>query len=196
MKNFKLLTLLWFVLFAWTLAGCWNKNVNNEVTDNSWDVVTVENSNTESDAVITYNDTLVELASRCLASEDAVWTAYDNESSAEDVKASINNTINECKSAWENINSLWDREGDSSLRKWVITIIEREIAYYTKFSELLPYLEKEELTEDETVTYNNIIAEIQTLDEELSQANTNLISIQEQFAENHDFELESEEVEE
>ena len=28
-------------------------------------------------------------------------------------------------------------------------IIDKEIAYYSKFSEILPYLEKEELTEDE-----------------------------------------------
>ena len=194
MKKIRLLSLLWIALFASTLAGCWNnKEVDsNNTWNNTWDLV-IEDITWESDAVINYNDTLVDLASQCIISENNIWNTYDNESPIEDVQAAINNTITECSNAKENVNKLWDWEWDSSLREWVIAIIDKEIAYYSKFNEILPYLEKEELTEDEKWIYDTIFAEIQTLDSELTQANENLIAVQEQFATSHWFELETEE---
>lgn len=195
MKKIRLLSLLWIILFAGTLAGCWgNKEVNsNDTWNNEWNLV-IEDTTSEADAVINYNDTLVDLASQCIISENNIWSSYDNESPIEDVQAAINNTINECNTSKENVNKLWDWEWDSSLREWVIAIIDKEIEYYSKFSEILPYLEKEELTEDEKWIYDTIFAEIQTLDGELSQANDNLINVQEQFALNHWFELETDEI--
>ena len=195
MKKIRLLSLLWIILFASTLAGCWgNKEVNsNDTWNDEWNLV-IEDTTSEADAVINYNDTLVDLASQCIISENNIWSSYDNESPIEDVQAAINNTINECNTSKENVNKLWDWEWDSSLREWVIAIIDKEIEYYSKFSEILPYLEKEELTEDEKWIYDTIFAEIQTLDGELSQANDNLINVQEQFALNHWFELETDEI--
>ncbi len=195
MKKIRLLSLLWIILFAGTLAGCWgNKEVNsNDTWNDEWNLV-IEDTTSETDAVINYNDKLVDLASQCIISENNIWSSYDNESPIEDVQAAINNTVNECSTAKENVNKLWDWEWDSSLREWVVAIIDKEIAYYSKFSEILPYLEKEELTEDEKWIYDTIFAEIQTLDGELSQANENLINVQEQFALNHWFELETDEI--
>ena len=199
MKKIRLLSLLWIILFAGTLAGCWsNKEVSSNDTwnnewNNEWNLV-IENTTSESDAVINYNDTLVDLASQCIISENNIWNSYDSESPIEDVQAAIKNTITECSNAKENVNKLWDWEWDPSLREWVVAIIDKEIAYYSKFNEILPYLEKEELTEDEKWIYDATFAEIQTLDEELSQANENLINVQEQFALNHWFELETDEV--
>ena len=194
MKKIRLLSLLWIILFAGTLAGCWgNKEVNsNDTWNDEWNLI-IEDTTSETDAVINYNDTLVDLASQCIISENNIWNTYDSESPIEDVQTAINNTVNECSSAKENVNKLWDWEWDSSLREWVIAIIDKEIAYYSKFSEILPYLEKEELTEDEKWIYDTIFAEIQTLDSELTQANENLITVQEQFATSHWFELETEE---
>ena len=192
MKKIRLLSLLWIVLFASTLAGCWNKETISDDTWNStWDLI-IEDNTWESEAVINYNDTLVELASQCIMSENNIWSTYDDESPVEDIQAAISNTINECSNAKENINKLWDWEWDSSLKDGVLLIIEKEIAYYAKFSEMLPYLEKEELTEEENSVYESIYAEIQSLDQELAEANDNLINIQEQFAQDHDFELEAE----
>lgn len=194
MKKFWLLA-LWVILIAWTLAGCWgNKETNNDTNtnNNTWDFIEIPSEN---DAVINYNDNLVDIASKCVISEDNIWSTYDNEDSTiEDVQAAIKETITECTNAWEKINKLWGWEWDSSLKDWVIAIIEKEIAYYSKFSEILPYLEKEDLTESENETYESLFAELQTLDEELSQANDNLITIQESFARDHWFELEDEEV--
>ena len=190
MKKTRFLTLLWVVLISGTLAGCLN-NSNNE-SDWTWDFI-IEDTTWETDAVINYNDTLVDLAFNCIMSENNIRNVYDNESTeTEDMQKAIDNTIDECTKAWDDINKLWDREWDSSLKDWVLYIIEKEIEYYTKFSELLPYLQKDELTDEESETYNNLFTEVETLDSELSQANENLISIQEEFAKNHWFELESE----
>ena len=183
MKNFKLLTLLWVAFIAGTLAGCWNK-------DNEGDFI-IEDITSEHEAVINYNDNLVDLASKCLASEDTIWTTYnDANSTTDDIISAIENTISECSNTSDEINKLWDWEGDNSLKSWILDIIEKEINYYTKFSELLPYLEKEDLTDEERADYDVIYAEVETLDKELSDANDNLLVVQEQFAKNHWFELE------
>ena len=177
MKNFKLLTLLWVAFIAGTLAGCWNK-------DNEGDFI-IEDITSENEAVINYNDNLVDLASKCLASEDTIWTTYnDANSTTDDIISAINNTISECSNTSDEINKLWDWEGDNSLKSWILDIIEKEINYYTKFSELLPYLEKEDLSDEEKADYDVIYAEVETLDKELSDANDNLLVVQEQFAKN------------
>lgn len=182
MKKIRLLTLLWIAFVAGALAGCWS--------DNDGDFI-IEDITWENEAVINYNDNLVDVASQCLLSEDGIWNAYDNvDSTTEDIINAINNTVSECSKASDEISKLWDREGDSSLKDGILSIIDKEIAYYSKFSELLPYLEKEELTDEEKANYDAIYAEVEALDKELSQANESLLTIQEQFAKNHGFELE------
>ena len=183
MKKIRLLTLLWVILVAWTLVGCWNK-------DKEWDFI-IEDITWQNDAVIDYNDTLVDLASQCIAAENKVWNTYDsNDASTTDITSAINNLVNECSDAWEEINKLWGREWDNSLKDWVLAVIESEISYYIKFSELLPYSEKEELTEEENASYNSIYTELEAINTELSNANENLSVIQKEFADSHWFELE------
>ena len=185
MKKIKLLTLLWVILVAWTLVWCWDKD-----KDNNWDFI-IEDITWENNAVIDYNDNLVDIASKCLTAEDAIWEAYNNtNSTTEDIMNAVDNTISICGSTSDEINKLWNREWDSSLKDAVLSIIEKEIAYYTEFKELLPYLEKWELNDEELEQYNTIYNKVETLDGELRDANDNLLIIQEQFAKNHWFELE------
>ena len=160
MKKIRLLSLLWIILFASTLAGCWgNKEVNsNNTWNDEWNLV-IEDTTPENDTVINYNDTLVDLASQCIMSESNVRSVYNDENAkVEDIQKTIEKTINECTKAWNDIEELWDREWDSSLKNWVLSIIEKEIALYTKFSQLLPYFEKDELTEDEEAAYDNLFS--------------------------------------
>ena len=172
-------------MVAWTLVGCWNK-------DKEWDFI-IEDITWQNDAVIEYNDTLVDLTSQCISAEDKIWSTYDsNGASSTDMTNVINNLVNECSKAWEEINKLWSREWDDSLRTWVLTVIEKEISYYVKFNELLPYLQKENLTEEENASYASIYAELETINSELDDANKNLSIIQKTFSENHWFELEEE----
>ena len=186
MKNLKLLTLLWLVLITWTLAWCWDNNTNTD-TDNSWDLI-IEDVTGIHDAVINYNDSLVEIASQCIMSEDAILADYENGSDG--IQTAINNTISECQNSINQINALWDWEGDSSLKDWIINILELDISYFTKFSGLLPYLTSDELTEEEADKYNALVEEINALDQEMEAANYDLVEIQSQFAQNHWYQLE------
>ena len=74
MKKIRLLTLLWVVLVASTLAGCGdNKNTTNADSNNSGDLI-IEDTTWQYDAVIDYNDSLVEIAEQCIKAQDAILT--------------------------------------------------------------------------------------------------------------------------
>ena len=189
MKKIRLLALLWVILIAGTLVWCWS---DKQSDNNSSDVV-IEDITWQADEVITYNDKLVELASQCIISESDIWNAYDDNSSTEDIQEAISNTINKCSNISDEINKLWDWEWDSSLKDWVLDVIKKEIAYYTKFSEIIPFIGQGEISEEENSKYESLLNEIETLDKELNESNDNLMIIQEEFATNHWFQLEANE---
>lgn len=186
MKNFKMLFLVSIILISWTLIGC---SPNNTENNN----IIIEDISTNTNNVIDYNDSLVDLANTCLNSEENIWTAYNDENiNITNVQNAINNTLEECTSSINKIESLWNWEWDNSLKDWIIDIIKKHITYYSKFNELLPYIEKREVSEEEKETYESLIAEVENLDSELAKANENLITLQKEFAWNHWFELELE----
>ena len=186
MKNFKMLFLVSMILISWTLIGC---SPNNTENNN----IIIEDISTNTNNVIDYNDSLVDLANTCLNSEENIWTAYNDENiNITNVQNAINNTLEECTSSINKIESLWNWEWDNSLKDWIIDIIKKHITYYSKFNELLPYIEKREVSEEEKETYESLIAEVENLDSELAKANENLITLQKEFAWNHWFELELE----
>lgn len=189
MKKIRLLALLWVILITGTLVGCWS----NKQSDNNSSDVAIEDITWQTDEVITYNDKLVELASQCIISESDIWNAYDDNSSTEDIQEAISSTIAKCSNISEEINKLWDWEWDSSLKNGVLDVIQKEIAYYTKFSEIIPYIGQGEITEEENSKYESLLSEIETLDKELNESNDNLMTIQEEFAKNHGFQLEANE---
>ena len=190
MKKTRLLTLLWVVLLAWSLAWCWNNNTTNTNlgSETQWGDLIIEDTTSVHDAVIDYNDALVETASQCILSEDNIPTDFEN--GLENIQNAVNNTISQCQNSITEINKLWDWEWDSSLKDWVIKILELDVAYFTKFNEVLPYLVSEELTEEEADKYNTLIEEINAIDEEMKAANDNMVTIQSEFAQNHWFQLE------
>ena len=185
MKNFKLLALLWVVLIAGTLAWCWNNNANLG-GNNGWDLI-IEDNTPAYDAVIDYNDSLVDIASQCIISENNIPTDYEN--GLDGIQAAINNTLTQCQNSIDQINALGDWEWDASLREWIVKILELDIAYFSKFSELLPYLASEELPEADADKYNTLVDEINAIDQEMEAANNDLILTQETFAANHGYEL-------
>lgn len=189
MKNLKILSLLWVALIAWTLAGCGNNQTTQN--NNSWDLI-IEEIDTNTD-VIAYNDNLVDTAQQCFLSEETIWTTYENESATtEDIQAAINSTVNTCRDTIDNINALGGWEWDTSLKDGIVAILEKDIEYYSKFSELLPYLDiTDELTEDQAAVYDEIVNQINNIDDELSTANEDLMRIQETFASNHGYELDN-----
>ena len=141
MKNFKMLFLVSIILISWTLIGC---SPNNTENNNN---IIIEDISTNTNNVIDYNDSLVDLANTCLNSEENIWTAYNDENiNITNVQNAINNTLEECTSSINKIESLWNWEWDNSLKDWIIDIIKKHITYYSKFNELLPYIEKREVS--------------------------------------------------
>lgn len=170
-------------LITGILAGCSSNN-------KWWDLI-IEDI-TPSDAVIDYNDSLVDIATNCLDSENEIRNAYYNEdSSTSDIQTSIKDTLSICQSSIDKINALGDWEKDSSLKDGVIAVLEKDIVYFTKFNEILPFMDQEELTETDKATYDNLVAELEVIDKEIQAANNNLVTIQDEFAKNHGYELET-----
>ncbi len=209
MKNLKLLTLVGLILISWTLIWCGsNSNKNNEASttttttdeNTQWGEFTIEDTTADYNAVVNYNDTLVNLTSNCILSEDTIWNEYRNyeegSSTLDDVQNAISGTLNACRNSAEQIETMWGWEWDNSLKDSVTTIIQKEIAYYAKFGELVPYLWNETLSDEEAETYTQILNDLDSLDVELENANNNLIIVQEEFAASHWFDLENSESEE
>ena len=80
----------------------------------------------------------------------------------------------------------------------MITLLQKDIEYYEKLGETVPYLTipEDELTEEQAELYSDIISEIDVINQELEIANANLVAIQDQFAVDHGYELEDIEWEE
>lgn len=180
MKNLKLLTLSWIILISWLLSGCWNNLVNNS-----------ENITEKTNKATEYNNSLMNIASRCPTAANTVRDLYENNDKIENIEIATENTLSECKNAADQISVIWDLEWDNSLKDWIINILNLYTTYFTKFKEMLSYLEKDNLTKEETEIYENIVQEIKDMDKEMDSQNNNLFNIQKQFAENHWFELEN-----
>ena len=186
MKNVKLLALLWVVLVAWTLTWCGNKQNSDIETNNQWDII-IEDVTPQYDAVIYYNDSLLAIAYQCGMSEEDIQEDYENW--LENIQVAVNNTIAECQNSINQINELWDWEGDSSLKEWIIKVLELNIEYFSKFNEILPYLVEGEVSEADAEKYNTLVDEIEAIEQEMDDSNTELMKIQEAFAAKHGYEL-------
>ena len=188
MKKFWILSLL--LVVSITITWCLNNKESN-TENNTW------TSNTESPVwiindVVDYNNTLKDLATKCTTTENTIIETYDKNTSDENTQKAINNAIKDCENVKNKINKLWDRKWDSSLKDWVITVVEKEIEYFNTFNKLLPYLDKEWLNEKEKITYDSLFSKAESIDQELSTSIVNLTNIQEEFAQNYWFKLTSE----
>ena len=197
MKNLKSLALLWAILVIWSLAGCGSKNndvVTNNIQEEENGNIVIEDITSDNNPIVEYNDTIVDLAAQCVSSEDYIWERFDDEnSSIEDIQLAIDNTIRECTDSDAQIRALWSWEWDSTLMDWVLNLIEKEIVYYNKFNELVPYLSLEWLTEEENNEYETLFDELDYLNLELKEANDRLIQIQKDFADKYWYVLEDDE---
>lgn len=191
MKKLRLIALLGILLVSTTLVGC-----DKDKETNTWDII-IEDI-TASNEVINYNDSLVDITSQCIISESAVWDAWEAYEAWEtsEINAALSNSLYVCRNAMDEINKLGGWEGDDSLKDWVLKVIEKDIAYFEKFSELLPFLEDAnaewELPDELAASYEAVVADLEALDAELEEANSELVQIQEAFATNHGYELQPE----
>ena len=169
-----------------------SKNLMNEIEKDNNYVYNQKNETFEyNNTVIEYNDNIVNLSTKCTEAENNVRTIYDgNNAGIEDVQTSINDTIKECKNSLQELNNLWGWKWDNSLKDWTAKFLEKEIEYYQKLYELLPYSYKQELTESEKTAYNTLLGQLEGIEKDLSKASDDIAIIQTQFAEKHNFDLE------
>lgn len=190
MRNF-VVWLLCVVSLSWVIVWCSSKETKN--TD-KWDFIIEE---VDADQVLSYNDSIRNFSIKCIDAEESMWDVYNGYDwwSIDDVKLAIDNTISECKDAMFKINDLWAWEWDSSLKNWVISLIQKMLEKYEKLYETLPFLPllSEWLVEEDVVIYEWIKAELNSLDWEIIELNDELSEIQYSFAEAHWYELEQDE---
>ena len=184
MKNFRIITLSLGILGICILSGCFSKKTDNN------DFI-IEDVTDKYEAVSNYNDTLRELTSECINSQSEILNLYaDENESINNIQSAIDNSLNTCQNALNQINTLGDWEWDSSLKDWIVTIINIYMEYYTKFSDFLPYSKIDNPTQEESEAVEEIINELNAIENRLWEANEKLAEIQENFANEHWYTLE------
>lgn len=184
MKNFRIITLSLAILGVCVLSGCFSKK-----TDNNNFII--EDITDKYEAVSNYNDTLRELTSECINSQNEIMNLYTDEGqSINSVQEAIDNSLDTCQNILNEINTLGDREWDSSLKDWIIAVIDIYMEYYTKFSDFLPYSKIDNPTQEEAEALERIINELNAIEDKLWEANDKLAEIQENFANEHWYTLE------
>lgn len=184
MRNYKIIALSLAILSICTLSGCFSKKTNNN------DFI-IEDITDKNEAVSNYNDTLRELTSNCINSQNEILDLYaDENESINSIQEAIDNSLNICQDALNQINVLWDREWDNSLKDWIVAVIEIYMKYYRKFSDFLPYSKIDNPTQEESKAVEAIVNELNAIEDELWEANEKLTQIQEDFANEHGYSLE------
>ena len=184
MKNIKLLALLWIALFTVFISWCWN-NVKVNSNNNTEDI------NSKNNDVINYNNSIIKIASKCGEYAMTTWDSYDNNNEIIQTETYAKNTLSECQNSINQINTLWDRQWDSSLKDWIISLLNLYVSYFTKFNKMLTYLENDNYPKENITSYETLVKEIKEMDKEIEDANSNFTIIQRSFAKNHWFELEN-----
>ena len=169
------------------LSGCGSKNTNNN-TD-----FIIEDLTPKYDKITQYNDTIRELTTNCINSQNDFWNIYTQEwQSINNVQSVIDNNLEICQNALNQIQTMGDREGDNSFNEWASELIKNHIDYYKKFSEYLPYSRIENPTTKETQKIESIVNELSNIEDRISESSDNLRNTQEEFATNHGYILQDE----
>lgn len=157
-KSLWLISLLWILTLSW----CWS----------SLDVVE-------------YNDSLVEIVNECLSANQSLYQTFNSEWMDVDyIAEAIQSNITICQASKEKVVKLWDYDGDSSLKNWVVDLLSADIDYLQKFATTKPY-RNTNVSEEDKIVYNSIVSELSQSQTVLNQQLINLQDIQEGFAAKH-----------
>ena len=155
-KILSILSLLWVLI----ISGCW------------WSVDVVE-----------YNDTLVAIVKECTDANQELFQKFEmDKSSIDSIVESLQNNIDICQSLQEKASKLWDYQKDSSLKDWVVDLLEMEVDYLQKFWLTERYRNLDNITDEDKVAYDSIVTSLNEAQNALNQQFINLQEIQEAFA--------------
>jgi len=179
-------------LVTWTLAWC-SDDTNNKTDNQNGTIenVTIENSTNNLDTVINYNNTLVDITKDCIETAYTTRWILSSESTIQEMEDSTNKAIEDCTNSINSINNLWERENDSSLKDGALNLLNKYVTWFTKFKEVIPYINGEVSTDNEDWNFDNIMKEISEIGDEINTSNFELSTIQDRFAEAYGFPLET-----
>jgi hypothetical protein len=139
--------------------------------------------------VVDYNNDLVALTEKCFTAESLMRNALDQEDYTS-AKTLYTTALETCASTQKAIAALEAFDNDSSLKDAATALLQAENDYLIKFGETLSYREYETLTPEQETAYATLQDELAVIEEAISIADTNLITVQEVFAAKHGYELE------
>lgn len=163
-KTFWLISLLWILVLSW----CWS----------SLDVVE-------------YNDNFVVLVKECTDATQTLFQTYNaNPVALDSITQALQNNIVICQNTQAEALKVWDYDGDSSLKDWVVNLLALEVDYLQKFASTSRYRNIDNLTEEDKEAYNWVVNDLNQSQSALNQWFINLQDIQEAFAVKHHLKLE------
>lgn len=163
-KTFWLISLLWILVLSW----CWS----------SLDVVE-------------YNDNFVALVKECTDANQTLFQNFNAEwASIDSITQALQNNIVICQNTQAEASKVWDYDGDSSLKDWVVNLLALEVDYLQKFASTSRYRNIDNLTEEDKEAYNWVVSDLNQSQSSLNQWFINLQDIQEAFAVKHHLKLE------
>ena len=145
----------------------------------------------KSNNVVEYNDWFVALVKECTDSTQDLFKIYQEENSTlDDISASLDNCIKVCENAQDRSSKMWDFEKDSSLKDAVVDLLWTEVDYLKKFSSTSRYWNIDNITEEDKVEYDWIVNDLYKSEEILNSKFVSLQTTQEAFAAKHGLKLE------
>lgn len=139
--------------------------------------------------VVEYNDSLVEIVKECLSANQSLYQTFNSDwITVDSISESIQDNITICQASKEKAEKLWNYDGDSSLKDWVVNLLSADVDYLQKFATTEPYRNRNVSEEDKAV-YNSIVTELSQYQTALNQQLTSLQDTQEGFAAKHGLKL-------
>ena len=158
------------------------KNLLEELPNNS------SNNETKYSNVTEYNDKLVDLVKECTNSTQTLQEKYeksDGSETVESIKQILEEDILICQKSETKVKELWDYDGDSSLKDAAVELLSIEVKYLQEFSKSSHYRNIDNITDEDRVTYDWIVDNLNQLLVKSIDQFINLQETQKTFAAKH-----------
>ncbi|MDR0860598.1 MAG: hypothetical protein LBO09_06595 [Candidatus Peribacteria bacterium] len=139
-------------------------------------------------SVVDYNDKLVNLQDVCYNAESEMMEARDQENYGQ-VKTLYEVALATCTQSEADLAAMDAYDGDSDLRDAFDTELQLELVYLQKIGEVIALWEYDEFTDEQQAIEDALWAEIDAVEEQLSDAYDISEATQQAFADKYGYEL-------
>lgn len=186
---------------SYWLLKRWNFNFSNLDKTNitRWDMALIlytlyksiysGNDNYESDSlIIDYNNDIVDALDACTDAQEEMTDIIENWT-VDQMEWAFKYLLNVYKKSEQKVKDLWTWNGDDSLQKAALKMLDSGIAYCNKALELIPYFKLDDLTTSQERKAENIRSELQDINKKYNEYSNDFDIIQESFANKHGYTL-------